>query len=251
MVVHRNDPHDSFINQQGTHDVRHWWSRDLFSIAAQKRDDQAHTLDSRTEDNLEVCLAVVADRVSRAAILDLVWVCPTLAQWAVPREASFARTLLRAFAVGNRVGSDTNVAIAALHNRKIISSTLLAGVLAVAEFEKSLNLPLGGSAPFCVAGETHAEVFERCLDCDHFLGCNVCWLRAFDHFEAAGDLVESNLLGERTVVPDIDVERRTCVAFDESVVNWSCCSRQGEQRSEEPALGVHFDCSDCDDSAEK
>lgn len=57
-------------------------------------------------------------------------------------------------------------------------------------------------------------------------------------------MVQSDLLGEGTVVPDVDAEG-FCVAFDEGVVDWGCCCRQGEQRSENPALSVHDDCSDC------
>jgi hypothetical protein len=75
--------------------------------------------------------------------------------------------------------------------------------------------------------------------------CSLAW----SVLEAASNLVESDLLGERTVVPDVDVES-TCVAFDQSVVDWGCCGRQGEQRSEEPALSVHVDRSDCDSISE-
>lgn len=62
--------------------------------------------------------------------------------------------------------------------------------------------------------------------------------------EAAGDLVKADLLGEGAVVPDVDVEG-FCAAFDQSIVDWGCCCRQGEQRGENPALSVHFDCSVC------
>ena len=61
--------------------------------------------------------------------------------------------------------------------------------------------------------------------------------------EAAGDLVEGDLFGEGAVVPDVDVES-VCVAFDEGGVDWDCCGRQGEQRGENPALGVHVGCNE-------
>lgn len=115
--------------------------------------------------------------------------------------------------------------------------------MTIAKLEKSLRLPLPGSAPFGVARKAHAEVFEGSGDSEHFLGLDVGWCRAFEHLEAAGDLVEGDLLGEGAVVPDIDVES-VRVAFDKSVVDWSRCGRQGEQRSENPALSVHVGCND-------
>jgi hypothetical protein len=206
-------------------------------------------VDSRTKDDLEVGLAEVADRISRTSILSLIRVRPALVQRAVPGETSLAGTLLGALAVRDRVSTDTNIAIAALHDGEVVSRTVLAGILTVAEFEKSLSLPLTGGAPFGVAGETHAKVFEGSGDSDHLFGRDVRWFGAFEHLEATSDLVESDLLGERTVVPDIDVES-ICVTFDESVVDWGCRGRQGEQRSEEPALSVHIVRNDCDGIAE-
>jgi hypothetical protein len=206
-------------------------------------------VDLRTKDDLEVRLAEVADRVSRTSILSLIRVRPALVQRALPGEASLAGTLIGALAVWDRVSADTNIAIAALHDGEVVSRTVLAGILTVAKLEKSLSLPLASSAPFGVAGETHAEVFEGSGYSDHLLGRDVRWLGAFEHLEAAGDLVESDLLGERAVVPDVDVES-PCVAFDKCVVNRGCCGRQGEQRSEEPALSVHIGRNDCGDIAE-
>lgn len=212
---------------------------------------RAHTVDSWAEDDLEIRLAVVADGISRAAILDLVRVGPALRQWTVPGEASLARALLGALAVGNRIDTNANIRITALHDRKVISSALLTSVLAIAKLEKSLNLPLLRSAPFRVTGKAHAEVLERRLDCVHFLGIDVGRLGALDHLEAGCDLVEGDLLSPGAVVPDVDVESVSCVALDEGVVDGCCCGRQGEQRGEEPVLSVHFDGSDCDDIAKR
>lgn len=62
--------------------------------------------------------------------------------------------------------------------------------------------------------------------------------------EAASDLIEGDLLSKGAVVPDVDVEG-VRVAFDKSVVDRCRCGRQGEQRSEKPALSVHVGCNDC------
>lgn len=202
-------------------------------------------MDSWAKDDLEVGLAVVADRISRAAVLCLIRVGPALVQRAVPWEASLARTLLGALAVRDGISANANVAIAAFHDGKIVSSTVHASVLTVAKLEKSLCLPLTSSAPFGVAGKTHAEILEGSGDGELLLGRNVCWLRALEHLEVSGDLVKSDLLGEFAVVPDVHVES-SCVALDESVFYWRCCRRQGEQRNEKPTRSVHIvGRSDC------
>jgi hypothetical protein len=202
-------------------------------------------MDSWAKDDFKVSLAVVADRISRTTILGPIRIGPALVQWAVPREASLARTLLGAFTVGDGISANANVAIATLHNGKIVSSTIHTGILTVAKFEKSLCLPLTSSAPFGVTGKTHTEIFEGSGDGELLLGRNVRWLRALEHLEVSGDLVEGNLLGEFAVVPDVDVESAR-VALDESVFDWRCCCRQGEQRSEKPARSVHvIGRSDC------
>lgn len=164
-------------------------------------------MDSWAEDDFKVRLAVVADRISRAAIFDLIRVGPALIQRAFPREASLTKTLLGALSVRDGIRANADVFVAALHDRKVVSSTVLASILAVAEFEKGLCLPLSGSAPFGVAGEAHAEISEGSGDCEHFLGLDVRRLRAFEHLKTAGDLVKSDLLREGTVVPNVDFER--------------------------------------------
>jgi hypothetical protein len=113
---------------------------------------------------------MVADRISRASILGLIGVRPALVQRAVPGEASLAGTLLRTFAIRNRISADADIAIAALHDREVVSRAFCASILTVAELEESLSLPLAGSAPFGVARETHAKVFEGSGDSDHLFG---------------------------------------------------------------------------------
>lgn len=127
-------------------------------------------MDSRTEDDLEVCLAEIAYSISRRSIFRLVRIRPTLIQWAVPGEARLARTLLGAVSVRDGVGADANVAVTSLHDREVISTAILAGVLAVAELEESLCLPLTGSAPLSVTGKAHAKILERSGDGNHLLG---------------------------------------------------------------------------------
>jgi hypothetical protein len=187
----------------------------------------------RTEDNLKVRLAMIADRISRAAILSLVRVGPALIQRAIPREASLARTLAGALSIRDRINAHANVLVAARkHQAQVVSAPLEAVVLAVAELEQGLGRPLASSAPLGVAGETHAEVFVGSDDGAHFLGGDVDGLGALEHVEAAVDLVEGELLGPGAVVPDVDVERGLGVALEKGVVNWSRCGHQGEQRGE-------------------
>jgi len=178
---------------------------------------------------------MVANGISRAAVLSLVWVGPALVQRAVPGEAGLARTLLGALSIGDRVGTDAGIFVRTLHDGEVVGTPILTGVLAVAEFEQSLVLPLAGSAPLGMAGKAHAEIFVRSDDGVHLLWSDVGGLGALEHLEAAGDLIESELLGEGAVVPDIDVERAPGAALNEGVVNGTGCSHQGEQRSEEQA----------------
>lgn len=202
---------------------------------------QAATVHLRAENDLEVRLAVIANGVSRAAILDLVWVSPALIKRALPREARLAQALLRPFAVGDGVDADANVAVAAFHDGEVVSSAVFAGILAVAELDKGLGLPLPSSAPFCVTREADAKILVRSSDGVHLLWGDVDRLRAFEHLEAAGDLVKRELLGERAVVPDVDVERVSGATLDESIGDRGSSGRQGHERSEEQAFSVHND----------
>lgn len=93
--------------------------------------------------------------------------------------------------------------------------------------------PLARSAPLGVAGKAHTEIFVESDDGVHLLVSNVNGLGTLEHLEAGGDLVESELLGPGAVVPDVDVECLPGAALDKSVVDWTRCSRQGEQRGEE------------------
>lgn len=185
---------------------------------------------SRAEHNLEISTPMVADRISRTANVYLVRIRPTLRRWAIPREARLAGALLGAPTVRDRVDTDANIAIATFHDGEIIRSAIFAGILAVAELEKCLCFPLAGGAPFCVTGETHTKVFKGRSDGEFLLWGKVCWLRTFDHPKITCDLVESELFGEGAVVPDIDVESIGGTVLEKCVVDWRCCSRQGEQR---------------------
>lgn len=133
-------------------------------------------MDSRTKHDLKISLAVVANRISRATIINLIRVGPALIQRAFPRKTSLTKTLLGALTVVDGIRSNADIFIAALHDRKVVSCAVLASILAVAKLEKSLRLPLSGSAPFGVAGEAHAEIFEGGGDFEHFLGSDVGWL---------------------------------------------------------------------------
>lgn len=184
---------------------------------------------------------MIANCISRAAILGLIRVGPTLVQRAVPGEADLARTLLGAVSVGDRVDADADVLVAAIYDGEVVRRAVLAGVLAVAEFEEGLRLPLACSAPLGVAGQPHAQVFVRGDEGVLLLWGDVGGLGALEHLEVAGDLVETELLSEGAVVPDVDVERAAGAALDKSVVNGSGCGHQGEQRGEEQACGVHVE----------
>ena len=59
---------------------------------------------------------MVADRISRAAVLGLVRVGPALVQRAVPREAGLACTLLGALAIRDWVNAYTYILVAAFYN---------------------------------------------------------------------------------------------------------------------------------------
>jgi hypothetical protein len=184
---------------------------------------------------------MIADRISRAAVLGLVRVGPALIQRAVPWEASLAKTLLGTVSVGYRIDPDAYIGVAAFNYTETKSRPTLAGVLAVAEFKQSLGLPLAGSAPLCVSGKTHTEVFVRSDDGVHLLGSNVDGLGALEHLEVAGNLVKGELLGEGAVIPDVDVESALRAACNKSVVDWSRCGHQGEQRGEGEACSVHVE----------
>lgn len=86
------------------------------------------------EDDLEVHLAVVADGVCGAAVLDLVGVGPALGQVAVVGRA----LLLGALGLG-RVDGEADVVVAAFHDGDVVGSAVEAVVFAVAELEEGLG----------------------------------------------------------------------------------------------------------------
>jgi hypothetical protein len=146
------------------------------------------------------------NRISRTPILSLIRISPPLIQRTLPRKTSLTKTLLRALPIRDRIRANANILITTLHNRKVVSRTVLTSILTIPKLKQSLCLPLACCAPFGVAGEAHAEVFEGSGDSKHLLGFDVGWVRAFEHLEAAGDLVEGDLFGEGAVVPDVDGE---------------------------------------------
>jgi len=163
-------------------------------------------MNSRAENDLKIRLPKIANRISRTPILSLIRISPALIQRTLPRKTSLTKTLLRTLPIRNRIRADANILITILHNRKVVSSPILTSILTISKLEKSLCLPLARSAPFGVAGEAHAEVFEGSGDFEHLFGFDVGWVRAFEHLEAASDLVEGDLFGPRAVVPDVDGE---------------------------------------------
>lgn len=76
----------------------------------------------------------------------------------------------------------------------------------VTEFEKCLRVPLAGSAPFGVAGETHAGFEVGGGDGGGGFGGDVYRRGFFEHGEGGGDLVEGELFGKGTVVVNLDLE---------------------------------------------
>lgn len=200
---------------------------------------------SRAEDNLEVGLAFVADGISRRAVGGLVRVGPALGESAVARRADLAGALVVGLAVDGRVNCEADILLGALHEGKVVSSAILAGVLGVAELEESLVLPLAGGAPLGVAGDAHANGLEVGGDGLGSVAGNADGAHLLEHLEVASDLVHAKVLLGGALVADLDVEGIGAgAALNEPVDGRGCC-RQGEQRAEEPACGVHFGGSEC------
>lgn len=194
---------------------------------------------SRAEDDLEVGFAVVADRISWAAVLGLIRVGPALRRVAVVRVALLVRAVVGCVL---RVHGKTDVAFATLHEGEVVGSAVKFAHLAVAELGQGLSLPLSASAPLGVAREAKANVLVGGSDGLGVVGGDGDGLRALNHLEAAADLVEAKVLGRRALVADFDVESviRALHQARGAAVDWNSCCRQGEQRTEEPACGVHF-----------
>lgn len=204
----------------------------------------------RAEDNLEVGLAVVADGVSRAAVLGLIRVGPALGRVAAVRIALLARAIVCvAGAVHSGVDGKADVAFTSLHEGEVVSSAVHVAHLTVAELSKSLSLPLAGRAPLSVAGEAQADVLEGSRDGLGLVLSDGDRLRGgVDHVEASSDFVQAKVLGGRAVVGNLDVEGVGGAWLDVggSVGDRDGCCRQGEQGTEEPACGIHFALY-CDD----
>jgi len=202
------------------------------------------------EDNLEIHLAVVAHAISWTTVRHLVRVSPALRCFAVAGVAGLARTVAAASITRkNGVHGEADVAVGALHERKIVSRAFEAVVLAVAELEKSLFGPLATSAPFSVTGKAHADALVWSRDGLSLTLSNADRVAHLVHLEGAGDLVDAEVLGGWAVVANFDVEgigtARGRAALDEVGVDGFGCCHQGEQRAEEQAGGVHFGCNEC------
>ena len=202
------------------------------------------------EDNLEVHLSVVADHVSWATVRHLVRVSPALRRVTVAGVADLAGAVAAANAIlQDRVHGNANIALAAFHDREVVSRALEAIVLAVAKFEEGLFGPLAASAPFGVTRKTHADAVVGSCNGLCLVRPNADRVASLEHLEAASDFVNAELLGGRAVVADLDVESIGTAggraALDEVGVDWFGCCRQGEQGAEEEACGVHFCCNEC------
>jgi len=209
-------------------------------------DPKADVSSRRAKDNLERRLALVTDSISRTAVRSLVRVSPSLGKIAVARGADLARAFVAGFAVDGRVHGkpDVLVVLAAVHFGQVVRCAVQVAVLGVAELEQGLGLPLACEAPFGVAGEAHAGLFVGCGDGLGSVGGDGDGVHVREHVEGRGDLVEAEVLGGVALVADFDVDGVGVAAAGAAggeVGGWECCCRQGEQRAEEPACGVHVD----------
>lgn len=162
---------------------------------------------------------------------------PALRCSTVSRRADFARAFIIGFTVDGRVDGKSDVVVTAFHDRDVVSCAFLAVVLAVAELEKGLVLPLAGDTPVGVSREAHADVFKGSRNGLGSVSSNRDWVHALEHLEAAGDLVEAEVLGGRALVTDFDADGIGAALGE--LGDGRSCRRQGEQRAEEPACGVH------------
>ena len=121
---------------------------------------------------------MVANRVSQGSNIYLVGVGPPLRRTAIPREAD----LTFASAIGGP-GTDSDIALTALHDGEIVRGAFLARVGRVTEFKQGLRLPLPAQVPLAVAGETHAGGVEGRLDRDGLASGDVLGRAHLDHLE--------------------------------------------------------------------
>lgn len=152
----------------------------------------------RAPDNSEVRLAVIADSVCRATLIDLIWVCPSLISCTVARAADFAWASWI-------LGIDSNTS-SAPHDRKIVSRASHATVRAISELEESLCVPLSGSALVGSSRQTSANKAEGCGYSARASGSD--WNGAADgaHGEAGRDGEDSERQVRCAVVLDVDFE---------------------------------------------
>ena len=196
------------------------------SASARPDSTEAFT-DLRAVDHSEVSQALVAHGVSWAAVRILIWVRPALVQRAVVRVANFARAGRIRW-----VDCDANVRGAAFHDRQVISRAILAFIVAVAELEQRLRVPLASSAPLSHTRETHAGRCVRCRDRVRHARSDVDRGRHLDRVEGGGDLVERELLSVGAVVQHVDVEGLVLALFVVRMLmgmaaEWDCARQEG------------------------
>lgn len=104
-----------------------------------------------------------------------------------------------------------------------------------------------------MTGKAHADALVRSRNSLCLVLSDADRVTHLVHLEAARDLVDAEVLGGWAVVADFDVESIGTTggraALDKVGVDGLSCCRQGEQRAEEEAGGVHFGCNECGDIA--
>ena len=151
--------------------------------------------------NLEVRLALVTDRVSWTAYINLSWIRPSLIYRAIPWEASLAGTIAVVW-----IGSHSYVRVAALHKTQVVSGASLASIFAITKLEKCLRLPLTIQAPLSMAAESQTYSVEWSDDCMLMVWLNGRRLGMLDHLEVGRDSVDGDLFLKRALVVDMEIE---------------------------------------------
>ena len=89
-------------------------------ISKETEESGESTTHLRAEDDSEISLALVANRIGRTADIDLIRVGPSLIRSTIPREADLAF----ASAIGGP-GPNSNVTITALHDGEVVRGAFL------------------------------------------------------------------------------------------------------------------------------
>jgi len=207
----------------------------------------SHNLRVRTPHDVEVGLAVVADGISRAAILYLILVRPALIERTIGGRAEFAWTR-------GVLGIDCEAVVAA-HDGEIVGGALNAVECTVAELEERLRSPLGCGGLVGRARDAHANALVRGLES----AVGACWdvdgLGDGVHGEAGADLVDAEAHVRAAVVVDGDIES---IAAGSGAWDWrgsgsavqmlmavagvrNGTRRESQAQEERNALGAHFE----------